>query len=266
MNLENRKEIPLWNGEVPLALENDTEHLPTVTPYFPAVWKRNGKAVVIFPGGAYAHLADHEGRGYAEFLASKGYCCFVVKYRLGSNGYHHPAELADAARGVRFVRSLAAELGIRPNAIGVMGSSAGGHLAAHLGNCYSEALYAGDEDKAVSSRPDWMLLCYPVITFEPPFANVYSGEMLMGTKTPDPELAARLSCENTVTGNTPPAFIWHTGEDNAVPVENSLMYAAALRKNGVPFELHIYEKGPHGTGLFEGHPWAEEAVRWMEQF
>ena len=141
MNPENRKEIPLWSSRAPLAIENDTDHLPTITPYYPSAWKFNCKAVVILPGGAYAHLADHEGRGYAEYLASRGYCCFVVKYRLGSNGYHHPAELADAARGIRFVRALAPELGIRPDGIGVMGSSAGGHLAALLGNCYSEALY-----------------------------------------------------------------------------------------------------------------------------
>ena len=266
MNPENRKEIPLWSSRAPLAIENDTEHLPTITPYYPSTWKFNRKAVVILPGGAYAHLADHEGRGYAEYLASRGYCCFVVKYRLGSNGYHHPAELADAARGIRFVRALAPELGIRPDGIGVMGSSAGGHLAALLGNCHSEALYEEGEDRTVSSRPDWTILCYPVITFDPPFGNVYSGEMLMGTQTPAPELLAPLSCEKGVTADTPPAFIWHTGEDGAVPVENSLMYAAALRKNGVPFELHIYEKGPHGTGLFDGHPWAEEAVRWMERF
>ena len=265
MNLENRKEIPLWNGCAPLAIENDTEHLPTITPYMPSAWKFNHKAVIIFPGGAYSHLADHEGRGYAEYLASKGYCCFVVKYRLGSNGYHHTAELSDAARSVRFVRTLAPELGIRPDRIGVMGSSAGGHLAASLGNLYEQGLFEDGEDRNVSSRPDWMLLCYPVITFEPPFANSYSGEMLMGTKTPAPELARLLSCEQNVTKNTPPAFIWHTYEDNAVPVENSLMYAAALRRNGIPFELHIYEKGAHGTGLFDGHPWAEEAVRWMDK-
>ena len=266
MNLEDRKEIPLWSSDVPLAIENDTEHLPTITPYFPNVWKFNRRAVVIFPGGAYAHLADHEGKGYAEYFSQQGYWCFVVKYRLGTNGYHHPAEISDAARGVRFVRALASELGIRSNAVGVMGSSAGGHLAAHLGNCCEEALYASDEDKSISSRPDWMILCYPVITFELPFANVYSGEMLMGTKTPDPEQVARLSCEKTVTKHTPPAFIWHTVEDQGVPVENSLMYAAALQKNAIPFELHIYEKGPHGTGLFNGHPWAGEAIRWMEQF
>ena len=163
MNPENRKEIPLWSSRAPLAIENDTDHLPTITPYYPSAWKFNCKAVVILPGGAYAHLADHEGRGYAEYLASRGYCCFVVKYRLGSNGYHHPAELADAARGIRFVRALAPELGIRPDGIGVMGSSAGGHLAALLGNCYSEALYEEGEDRTVSSRPDWMILCYPVI-------------------------------------------------------------------------------------------------------
>lgn len=263
MNMEHGVPFPLWNGKAPLAHGSAESDCPTLTPYLPAAWKANQKAVIIFPGGAYAHLADHEGRGYAEYLSGKGYLCFVLKYRLGSNGYHHPAELSDAARAVRRVRSEAKSLGIRGDRIGVMGSSAGGHLAASLGNLFAESLYEEGEDKTVSSRPDWTILCYPVITFEPPFSNAYSGQMLMGEK-PSAELVTHLSCDRTVSKDTPPSFIWHTFEDNAVPVENSLMYASALRRSGIPFELHIYEKGPHGKGLFNGHPWAEECVRWMD--
>ena len=265
MRFENGKEIPLWAGMNPPVEEGDTAQEPTITPYFPPVWKASRRAVVIFPGGGYFDLAEHEGKGYAEYFADKGYCCFVVKYRLGSQGYHHPAELSDAARAVRLVRTHADELGISPDRIGVMGSSAGAHLAATLGNLYEQALYAADEDKTVSSRPDWLVLCYPVITFLDPFANTGSRCRLMGDN-PAPGLAEQLSCELSVTEKTPPSFIWHTWEDQGVLMENSLMYASALRKAGIRFELHIYEKGPHGIGLGNGHPWAEECIRWMDTF
>ena len=132
MIFENGKEIPLWDGNPVMGHGNQTGiDIPTITAYFPPVWNANGKAIIIYPGGAYSHLAEHEGRGYAEYFAGKGFHCFVVKYRLGADKkYYHPAELADGARGVRLVRSAAGELGIRPDCIGVMGSSAGGHLAA----------------------------------------------------------------------------------------------------------------------------------------
>ncbi|OQA85209.1 MAG: Acetylxylan esterase precursor [Lentisphaerae bacterium ADurb.Bin242] len=267
MIFENRKTIPLWPGVPPLSRGNTENDIPTITPYFPPVWKACGKAIVIYPGGAYAHLAEHEGKGYAEYFAEQGYHCFVVKYRLGSNHYHHPAELSDAARAVRFVRSLAPELGIRPECVGVMGSSAGGHLAASAGNLFRKGLSGEGEGEvaAVSSRPSWTVLCYPVITADPRFSSKGSFDYLLG---PDfkPEDAAMLSLENSVTPETSPSFLWHTMEDTAVPVENSLLFANALRKNGVRFELHIYERGGHGAGLFQGHPWAEECVRWLDTF
>lgn len=267
MIFENRKTIPLWPAVPPLSRGNAENDIPTITPYFPPVWKACGKAIIVYPGGAYSHLAEHEGKGYAEYFAEQGYHCFVVKYRLGSSQYRHPAELSDAARAVRFVRSLASELNIRPECIGVMGSSAGGHLAATVGSLFAQGLIGEGEGEAasVSSRPSWTVLCYPVITADPRFINRGSFATLLGPEF-KPEDAASLSMENVVTPDTSPSFIWHTMEDAAVAVENSLFYAGALRKNGVRFELHIYERGGHGTGLFQGHPWAEECVRWLNTF
>lgn len=270
MIFENAKEIPLWPGKPVLSRgEQPGIDIPTITPYFPPVWKVNGKAIVIYPGGGYSHLAEHEGKGYAEFFAAAGYHCFVVKYRLGADkGYYHPAELCDAARGVRMVRAAAAELGIRPDFIGVMGSSAGGHLAAAVSNMHNEAQTSPDEGDVakISSRPDFALLCYAVITSDPDHANKGSFQNLLGLKEFSEEKCSFLSQERLVSPQTPPTFLWHTMEDICVPCENSVLYAEALRKAGVPFELHIYEKGPHGQGLFKGHPWAEECLRWLTRF
>ena len=270
MIFENGKEIPLWPSEPVLSKGNRPGiDIPTITPYFPAPWKACRKAIVIYPGGGYSHLAEHEGRGYAEYFAANGYHCFVVKYRLGAqNGYHHPAELSDGARGIRMVRSAAAELGIRPDCIGVMGSSAGGHLAACVSNQHAEGLKAADEGTVaeVSSRPDFTILCYAVITSDPAYSNKGSFRGLLGEENCSEENCKALSQECNVTAATPPAFLWHTMEDTCVPCENSILYAQALRKVSVPFELHIYEKGSHGKGLFMGHPWAEECLRWLAGF
>lgn len=263
------KVIPLWPGMPPLSHGNEKEEdLPTITAYFPPLWKANKKAIVILPGGAYYGLAAHEGQGYAEYFASMGFHCFVVKYRLGSNHYHHPAELSDAARAVRLVRSEAKELGIREDCIGIMGSSAGGHLAASLGNLYMKALTAEEEGeiKNISSRPDFMVLCYPVISSDPAIAHKGSFVNLSGMEDMPEELHNDLSLERSVHADTPPAFIWHTVGDTGVPCENSMVYAMALRKYSIGFELHIYEKGAHGQGLFSGHPWAEECIRWINTF
>ena len=244
MIFENGKEIPLWNGETVMSHgKQEGIDIPTITPYFPAVWNSNGKAIVIYPGGAYTHLAEHEGRGYAEYFAGRGFHCFVVKYRLGADKkYFHPVELADAARGVRMVRAAAKELGIRPDCIGVMGSSAGGHLAATVSNMHEQGLKSPDEGDVakVSSRPDFAVLCYPVISADPAIANKGSFISLLGLSEFDEAKCRALSQELLVTKQTPPTFLWHTMQDNGVPCENSLVYAEALRKTGVTFELHIY--------------------------
>ncbi len=215
-----------------------------------------GVGVVIFPGGGYGGLAAHEGEGYARFLAEAGIAAFVVKYRLGSAGHRHPAMLEDALSAVAAVRSRAAEFGVDPRKIGVMGSSAGGHLTAHALVGWPQ--YASD----VSLRPDFGILCYPVILSDGPYAHKGSMRNLAGENA-SPELLDELSCERHVTADTPPCFIWHTGEDAGVPLENSLAFAAALRQKKVPFELHVYNKGRHGLGLGAPFDWGRECLRWI---
>lgn len=264
----DRKPLPLWPGAVPFSLGNEEKDIPTITPFVPPLWKMNRKAIVIFPGGGYGCLAPYEGEGYAEYFAQQGFFCFVVKYRLGrDHGYHHPVQISDAARAVRFVRSLAPDLGIRPECVGVMGSSAGGHLAASVATLPQLARTGEGEGEvaALSSRPSFSILCYPVITMEEPFTHKGSREALLGADF-SAEDAQRLSLEKSVTSETSPTFLFHKLGDIAVPIENSLLYAGALRKHGVRFELHIYECGNHGGGLDSGHQWAAESIRWMNTF
>jgi acetyl esterase/lipase len=214
--------------------------------------------LVIFPGGSYGMLAEHEGRGYAEHFRAHGIACFVVHYRLGTAGHRHPAMLEDALFAIGSVRARAAELGLDPQRIGVMGSSAGGHLAAH-------ALVAHEQHaSAVSLRPDFGVLCYPVVTMQGPFAHAESRTNLLGDAPPAALLDA-LSCDRQVTAQTPPCFIWHTVADASVPVEHSLLFAAALRRHAVPFELHLYEEGAHGLGLETELPWGRDCLGWLQR-
>jgi acetyl esterase/lipase len=217
----------------------------------------NGIGLIIFPGGGYGGLADHEGAGYAQYFCSVGISCFVVTYRLGSQGHRHPAMLEDALAAIHTVRSQAADFGVDPQKIGVMGSSAGGHLAAHALVAWPQ--YARDR----SLRPDFGILCYSVITAEGPHAHQGSIQNLVGDN-PSPELLAEISCEKQVSAKTPPCFLWHTGEDTGVPLENSILFASALRAHSVPFELHLYHKGRHGLGLNAPFDWATECLRWLE--
>lgn len=262
--------IPLWPGGAPGALGTNDCDIPTVTPYLPDPTKATGAALLICPGGGYEHLAPHEGRDYALWLNQHGVTCFVLKYRLGSNGYRHPAMLEDAARAVRWVRAHADDYKLDPQRIGIMGSSAGGHLASTLLTHFD----AGDANSAdtverQSSRPDLGILCYAVISLGE-FAHQGSKENLLG-KNPSPELVRNLSNELQVTPQTPPCFLWTTFEDKTVPMENTLLFAAALRKNHVPFDLHIYVKGGHGMGLNDKppfahpHPWANDCLFWLKE-
>jgi acetyl esterase/lipase len=204
--------------------------------------------MLVLPGGGYGGLAGHEGRGYAEWLAANGVTAYVLKYRLGSAGYRHPVMLNDAARALRLIRSRARAEGLDPKRVGIIGSSAGGHLASTLLTHFDAGVPdAADAVERESSRPDLGILCYPVITMGP-FTHPGSKKNLLGEK-PDPELVRLLSNELQVTPQTPPCFLWHTVEDQAVPVENTLLFASALRRAGVPMDLHLYEKGRHGLGL-----------------
>jgi acetyl esterase/lipase len=265
--------FPLWSDGAPGALGTKDKDIPTLTPYLLKETNAPLAAFVICPGGGYGHLADHEGSHYARWLNGLGIAGFVLKYRVGAGGYRHPAMLQDAARAVRIVRARAAEWNIDPNRVGIMGSSAGGHLAATLLTHFRPGNPAAiDPIERESSRPDLGILCYPVITMTAPFAHEGSKSNLLG-ENPSAELVRELSNELHVKTNTPPCFIWHTYQDKTVPVENSLEFAAALRRAGVHFDLHIYERGLHGIGLGTraGYdpakflPWTRDCEYWLKQ-
>ncbi len=258
--------IRLWEGDAPGALGQAPKDIPTLTPFPAGQNTDTGATMLVLPGGGYAGLAEHEGTGYAEFLAARGITAYVLKYRLGSNGYHHPTMLNDAARALRLVRYFARRDGRDPTRIGVMGSSAGGHLASTLLTHFDSGTpNAADPVERESSRPDLGVLCYPVITMGE-FTHAGSKTLLLG-KEPDPMLVQNLSNELQVTQATPPCFLWHTADDKVVPVENALIFAAALRRAGVPFSVHIYEHGAHGLGLGRpkrpAPPWADQLIYWL---
>jgi len=270
MHAQPTASFPLWPEGAPGALGKDDKDIPTLTPYLPEAATATGAAIVICPGGGYGMLASHEGVDYARFFNEQGIAGFVLKYRLGSSGYRHPVMLQDAARAVRTVRARAAEWRLDPKRIGIIGSSAGGHLASTLLTHFdSGKAEATDPIERKSSRPDLGILCYAVITMGQ-FTHQGSKNNLLGPN-PSEEVVRNLSSELCVTKETPPCFIWHTWEDTAVPVENSLQFAQALRKAGVPFDLHVYEKGGHGLGLgtrtwdpAHRHPWTADCIFWLK--
>jgi acetyl esterase/lipase len=258
-----QQSFPLWKEGAPGALGVEPKDVPTLTPFI-AKEKASGAAIVVLPGGGYGGLAEHEGKAYAEWFNTLGVHAFVLKYRLGSAGYRHPRMLEDAARAVRTVRARANEWGVNPNKVGIIGSSAGGHLASTLLTHFDTGNPNGsDLIEQQSSRPDLGILCYPVITMGE-YTHQGSRNNLLG-KNPTPELIRFLSNELQVTRDTPPTFLFHTYEDTAVPVENSLLFAEALRKAGVVFDLHVYAKGRHGIGLANGHPWTKNCEFWLKQ-
>ena len=257
--------IVLWPAGAPGAIGHAPADIPTLTPYLTPGDKATGAAIIVCPGGGYQHLADHEGGPVAQWLNSVGVTAFVLKYRLGPT-YHYPAQLQDAARAIRTVRARAREWALDPQRIGILGFSAGGHLAATAGTHFAAGQAdASDPIERVSSRPDLMILIYPVITMRD---STHGGSKLnLLGKDPSAELVSLLSNEEQVTKETPPAFLVHTMTDTAVPVENSMMFAAALRKAGVPFEFHLYERGPHGFGLGTKDPilasWPGRCADWL---
>jgi acetyl esterase/lipase len=272
-NAQSTNVIPLWPDGAPGALGKEDKDIPTLTPYFPDPATATGAAMVICPGGGYAHLADHEGKDYALWLNHSGVTAFVLKYRLAPT-YHHPSMLLDASRAIRIVRANAAAWKLDPKRIGIMGSSAGGHLASTLMTHYDSGKPdSADPIEQQSSRPDLGILCYAVITMGDK-THHGSRDNLLG-KDPSPEMIKLFSNELQVTKDTPPCFLFHTAEDKAVPVENSLDFAAALSRAGVPFDLHIYEKGAHGGGLggrplstydpAKLHPWTSDCLFWLKQ-
>jgi len=258
----------LWPGSAPGAVGTTEADKPNLTVYPAPKATAVRTGVIVFPGGGYVYLAvDHEGDQIARWLNSLGIQAFVLRYRIAPR-YHYPAPFQDAQRAIRFVRAHASDYGIAPDRIGVWGFSAGGHLASTVGTHFD----AGDQSAAdpierVSSRPDFLILAYPVISFTTPYAHLGSLHALLG-EHPDPKLAASLSNETQVTARTPPTFLFSTDEDKTVPAENSVLFYLALRKAGVPAELHIYERGPHGVGLAPTDAvlatWPQRLKDWLE--
>ena len=278
--------IPLWPEGLPTAMRADAPAAkgpigpeqtdprgwitrisePRLTVVAPVVDRANGTAIIICPGGGYSGLSyQREGIQYAQWLSNLGVTSFILTYRVGD--YGHPAPLQDVLRAVRLVRSRAAEFKVRADRIGVIGSSAGGHLAASAGTLFNHADgrtgHALDE---VSARPDFLILMYAVITMNPDVGHEGSRKQLLG-ESPDPALVTRMSLENSVTATTPPTLLIHTQQDTLVPIENSIRFFQALTKAGVPAELLAFERGSHGLGLREGlgtsSLWPQRAEEWL---
>jgi acetyl esterase/lipase len=259
--------VLLWPNGAPGAQGNSDADKPSLTIY--PVSQNNVKTgIIVFPGGGYAHLAmDHEGTQIAAWLNRLGIPAFVLKYRLGMT-YHHPVELGDAQRAIRWVRAHAAEYGVSPERVGIWGFSAGGHLAS-TAETHFDSGKPGDSDpiERQSSRPDFAILAYPVVTMRDPYVHRGSRDHLLGAN-PDAALIDLLSNEDHVTNQTPPTFLFHTSDDPVVPVQNSILFYLALRKANVPAEMHIYEHGRHGVGLAKDDPalatWPMLLENWLK--
>ena len=236
MNQQAR--IPLWPQEAPYTAQSPGQAQPALTA-FPAEGARG--AVVVCPGGGYVRKAEHEGAPVARLLNSQGIAAFVLDYRVAP--CHRLAPWTDAARAIRVVRAMG-----YPK-VGILGFSAGGNLCCTAATHYDRGDPASpDPIERFSSRPDVFIPCYPVASFGP-YTHVGSRQNLLGEDWENEEIARWYSAEEHVTGDTPPAFLWHTAADGSVPVQNTLLLAKALADHGVSFELHIYPKGPHGIGL-----------------
>jgi acetyl esterase/lipase len=260
------QEIRLWEGSAPRALGTADADTPALTYYSPRA-SNSRTAVIVAPGGGYGNLAmNHEGRQVANWFNAQGVAAFVLKYRLGPR-YRHPIPLTDAQRAIRLVRTRAAEFNVNPDRIGIMGFSAGGHLASTAGTRFDAgAASATDAIDRASSRPDFLILAYPVIVSTPPFAHQGSFRNLLGEGA-DAAHLEEVASQRHVTKDTPPTFLFHTNADTGVPPENSIEFYTALRKAGVAAELHIFERGPHGVGLGMSDPalaaWPELLSNWL---
>jgi acetyl esterase/lipase len=264
LKLQDKAWMNLWPGKAPGALGDSPEDTPAVQAFLPEAGKATGASIVVCPGGGYGGRAAHEGPVVGEWLAKNGVTAFVLRYRVGPRGYHHPIEMGDASRAIRFVRAHAPDWKLDPKRIGILGFSAGGHLASTVATHYD----AGNPDAAdpidrASSRPDVQILIYPVITMGPT-GHAGSRVNLFGKdKANDPALIELLSNEKHVNAQPPPAFVVHAVEDKVVPVSNSDEYVAALKKAGVEAEYIRPDKGPHGFGLKDF--WTGPCVEWLRK-
>ncbi|WP_121664846.1 alpha/beta hydrolase [Metabacillus litoralis] len=255
----------LWSGSPPFFKEEDEETLPSLTPYLVKESVNRG-AIIICPGGGYQRRANHEGEPVAKWLNTLGISAFVVNYRVSPN--KHPAPLADAQRAIRVVRFYSEEWSLDKEKIGILGFSAGGHLAASVSTLSTFCSYEpSDQIDLESSQPDIAILCYPVISL---LENYHEGSLhnLLGDHSTK-KLRTLLSAELNVSSKTPPTFLWHTSDDASVSVENSLLYAKALSKSNIPYEMHIFPNGRHGLGLAEDDQivgqWKKLCEKWLKK-
>jgi len=263
-------DVPLWKaGEVPLAKGTEPADVPEIRVWLAKGAKTPATAVLVVPGGGYGGLAnDHEGKQIAQFLNQHGIHAFVLKYRLGPK-YNHPVPWTDATRAMRLIRSRASEWGVDPQKLGIWGFSAGGHLASTVATRFDRGnSNARDPVEKESSRPDFAVLCYPVISMELPTTHAGSRRNLLGPN-PDPELAKSLSNQNQVTPQTPPVFLFHTSADTVVLPRNAILFYEACLQNKVPVEMHIFQDGPHGVGLAQKQPqlkvWPDLLLAWLNR-
>jgi acetyl esterase/lipase len=280
-----QKEVPLYKNKIPNAKpvsdEEKSETIgdgiliiskitkPTISIFLPADEKRNGTAVIIFPGGGYQIVAaGHEGYDVAKQFAESGITAFVVKYRIPDDATMMNKEigpLQDAQRAIQYVREHAAKLKINPGRIGIMGFSAGGHLASTAGTHFKKSYIINK--KNTSLRPDFMILAYPVISFADSIGHIGSRDNLLGKK-PTAEKVKEYSNELQVTSETPPSFLMHAKDDDAVPVQNSILFYEALKKNNIETEIVLYEKGGHGFGMTNKTSeikWMDKVQQWLKK-
>ena len=260
--------VALWTSNVPGALGSEQKDTPRLI-HYPAKENPSGTAVVVCPGGGYGGLAmGHEGHQIAEWLNKNGISAFICDYRHRGKGYGHPYPLMDVQRAIRMVRKNAAAWHINPDQVGVLGFSAGGHLASSVSTHESIGELVGDDIDEMPCRPNFSVLCYPVIGFGKSYTHRGSQRNLIGDKA-DKELVEFYSNEEQVDAKTPPTFLWHTTQDKAVPVENSIEYYLACKKHNVPVSLHVFEQGRHGIGLAVGtkaaFAWPQLCIEWMQE-
>lgn len=269
VSADEPEEIPLWPKGAPGATGSEPKDTPTLILY-PAAKNPSGTAIVVCPGGGYGGLAmGHEGHEIAQWLNEKGISAFICNYRHSGKGYGHPFPLIDAQRAIRLVRHHAKSWSLNPDRIGIIGFSAGGHLA----SCCATLKPMGglDEDDPINQlncRPDFAILCYPVIGFDKPYTHRGSQRNLLGSN-PEQIWIKMYSTEEQVSSETCPTFLWHTAEDAGVPVENSIQFFLACRKHQVPAALHVFEKGRHGIGLGKDNEtakhWPDLCLGWLKQ-
>ncbi|MDT8390152.1 MAG: alpha/beta hydrolase [Lentisphaeria bacterium] len=254
--------LPLWDTMPRASSEDNFDPFIDV---YPAPGKNAAGCVLICPGGGYGGRAAHEGEPIAQAYNDHGLTAAVVHYRVSPN--RHPAPLLDVSRAIRLLRKNASQWKVCPDKIAVLGFSAGGHLAATSGVFYDSPDLKGHDELPFSNRPDALILCYPVITSEPPFAHQGSYKNLLGQDA-DTAARARMAPDQHVSADTPPTFLWHTAEDAGVPPENSMLFAMSLSRHKIPYELHVFPEGRHGLGLAPENAhtaqWHALSVKWLK--